>query len=128
MNIESVNTASLPTRPSTPEAGRQPQRSSGIQTKEAAAAAQRSPETTADEVRQPPSNRDLNAAVERLAAFVSPSQSEISFSIDEDSGVRVVKILDSQSKEVIRQIPSEEAVELARALDKLQGLLIKDKA
>ena len=127
MNIESVNTASPPTRTSSAEVGRQPQRSSGMPPKATAAVQQPSTEISVQD-RQPPSNRDLNEAVERLAAFVSPSQSEISFSIDEDSGVRVVKILDSQSKEVIRQIPSEEAVELARALDKLQGLLIKDSA
>jgi flagellar protein FlaG len=36
--------------------------------------------------------------------------------------------MDSQSNEVIRQFPSKEAIEIARALDKLQGLLIKDKA
>jgi flagellar protein FlaG len=36
--------------------------------------------------------------------------------------------LDSQSKEVIRQIPSEEAIQLAQALDKLQGLFVKAKA
>jgi len=70
----------------------------------------------------------LEDAVSKLTDFVSNIRSEISFSIDENSGTRVVKVLDSQSKEVIRQIPSEEAIVLAQALDKLQGLFVRDKA
>lgn len=72
--------------------------------------------------------RELEKAVQKLSDFVASKQSEISFSIDESSGTRVVKILDRASKEVIRQIPSEEAVAMAQVLDKIQGLLIKDKA
>lgn len=70
----------------------------------------------------------LEDAVSKLTDFVSNIRSEISFSIDENSGTRVVKVLDSESKEVIRQIPSEEAILLAQALDKLQGLFVRDKA
>ena len=79
-------------------------------------------------IKENQSNLSVEDAVKRLADFVSPTQSQISFSIDEESGLRVVKILDNESKEVIRQFPSEEAIALAQALDKIQGLLIKDKA
>lgn len=75
-----------------------------------------------------PSRQDVDEAVNRLTKFVAANQSEINFSVDEASGIRVVKIVDRNSNEVIRQMPSEEAVALAQALDKLQGLLIKDKA
>lgn len=75
-----------------------------------------------------PSREEVNDAISRLSSFVSSNQSEINFSVDESSGVRVVKVIDRNSKEVIRQMPSEEAVALAQALDKLQGLLIRDKA
>lgn len=70
----------------------------------------------------------VSDAVEKLSKFVSTIRPEISFSVDQSSGTRVVKILDSQSKEVLRQIPSEEAIQLAQALDKLQGLFVRDKA
>ena len=75
-----------------------------------------------------PDKLEVKKAVEQLAEFVSTRQSQISFSIDEASGSQIVKIMDTESKQVIRQFPSEEAVAIARALDKLQGLLIKDKA
>lgn len=74
------------------------------------------------------SKPDVEKAVQLLSDFVSSIHPEINFSIDEASGMHVVKIVDSQSNEVIRQIPSEEAVHIAQALDKLQGLFVKDKA
>ncbi len=74
------------------------------------------------------SETQVSDAVEKLSKFVSTIRPEISFSVDQSSGTRVVKILDSQSKEVLRQIPSEEAIQLAQALDKLQGLFVRDKA
>jgi flagellar protein FlaG len=70
----------------------------------------------------------VQEAVKHLEGFVSFTRADISFSIDEASGVQVVKVMDSQSKEVIRQFPSEEAIRIAQALDKLQGIFVKDKA
>lgn len=56
------------------------------------------------------------------------NSSDLKFDVDKDSGERVVKVIDQATKEVIRQIPSEEMLSIARSLDKLQGLLIKQKA
>lgn len=70
----------------------------------------------------------LRAAVEKIQEFVSSTASDIKFSIDEDSGRTVVRVIDRETQEVIRQIPSQEMLDLAQALDKLQGLLIKQKA
>jgi flagellar protein FlaG len=70
----------------------------------------------------------LQSALDKVEKFVSIAASDIEFSIDEESGATVVKIIDRESKEVIRQIPSEEMLELSRALDRLQGLFIKNKA
>lgn len=52
----------------------------------------------------------------------------LEFSTDADTKIRVVKLVDTNSKEVLRQIPTEEVVAIAKALDKLQGLLVRDKA
>jgi flagellar protein FlaG len=40
----------------------------------------------------------------------------------------VVKVTDTETDKVIKQIPSKEALELAKALDKLRGLLVKQEA
>lgn len=77
---------------------------------------------------QSPSRKSVEDAVERVSKFVSQTANDISFSVDLDSGVDVVKIIDRGTREVIRQIPSEEMIALAQALDKLQGLFVRDKA
>jgi flagellar protein FlaG len=51
----------------------------------------------------------------------------LQFTIDEDSGTTVVKVVDSQTNEVIRQIPAEELLALARSMSKTEGLLISQK-
>ncbi|MDR0577049.1 MAG: flagellar protein FlaG [Candidatus Accumulibacter sp.] len=71
---------------------------------------------------------ELDEATEKIQEFVNTVASEIKFSIDEDSGRTVVKVIDRSTQEVIRQIPSQEVLDLAQALDKLQGLLIRQKA
>lgn len=119
MNIESIQTTGFAqqtaTRDTEPSAVRQP-RAKTEQAQNQASDASQTSKSSVDE------------AVKRLSDFVSLVHSEISFSTDEVSGVQVVKVIDSQSEQVIRQIPSEEAIQLAQALDKLQGLFVKDKA
>jgi flagellar protein FlaG len=40
----------------------------------------------------------------------------------------VVKVVDNDTKEVIRQIPSEEMLKIAKYIDEITGLLFKDMA
>jgi flagellar protein FlaG len=37
-------------------------------------------------------------------------------------------VVDTESGELIRQIPAQEIIEIAKALDKLQGMIIRQKA
>ncbi|HJW24567.1 MAG TPA: flagellar protein FlaG [Rhodocyclaceae bacterium] len=76
----------------------------------------------------PVSREQTEEAVRRIKEFVQPINDSIQFSLDEDTGFTVVKVVDLQTKEVLRQIPSEEAINIAKALDKLKGLLIQSKA
>lgn len=80
------------------------------------------------QARAPESREILEDAVSRLREFVQPINDSIQFTLDEDTGRTVVKVIDLQTQEVLRQIPSEEALTIAKALDKLQGLLIQNKA
>ena len=77
---------------------------------------------------QPVDAGELASAIEKVQDFTKTLANELKFNIDEDSGQMVVKIVDSATDEVIRQIPSEEMLEIAKALDQIQGLLIKQKA
>lgn len=70
----------------------------------------------------------LKDATERVKDFVQTINRNLSFSIDNDTEQLVVKVVDSGTKEVIRQIPSEEMLAIAKALDKVQGLFVQQKA
>lgn len=71
--------------------------------------------------------KELQEAIDKIEKVVQPVAQDLKFSIDEDTGKTVIKVIDTGTKEVIRQIPSEELIAIARALDKLQGLLVKQK-
>lgn len=70
------------------------------------------PETT-----QVMSRSDVEDAVSRINDFVQKSQRTLNFQLDEDSGQTVIRVYDKESAELIRQIPGELALELARKLN-----------
>jgi len=74
------------------------------------------------------SEGDVANAVDKLNDFASKNASDLNFSKDEETGRTIVKVVDKATDTVIRQIPSEEAVAIAKSIDKMQGLLINHKA
>jgi len=68
---------------------------------------------------KPVSTEDLNAAVEKINKQLQVDQRGLAFSVDEASGRDVVSILDTKSKEVIKQYPTEEVLKLAADLGEL---------
>ena len=84
-----------------------------------------------------PTSEEVKVVVEKLNRQIQSLQRELSFSVDEDSGRTVVRVLDSQTNEVVRQIPSEEVLKLARQLDiilaeaggsQVSGILVEEQA
>lgn len=71
---------------------------------------------------------NVDQALESLRKAVEPVAQNLQFSVDNDTGRTVVKVVDSNTQEIIRQIPAEELLAITRALDRLQGLLLKQKA
>jgi len=70
----------------------------------------------------------VDDALQSINKHMQTQSPNLEFSVDEDSNRTIVKVMDRSTGEVIRQMPSAEAIEIARALDKLQGLLVSDKA
>ena len=77
---------------------------------------------------QQPSATDLRQALDDVQSVISSFASDLRFLVDEDTGRTVVKIVDRETDEVIKQIPSEEMMRIAKALDNLQGLLLRQEA
>lgn len=70
----------------------------------------------------------VEAAVATIQDFVQSVRRSINFSLEEGSGRVVVKVTDAGSGDVIRQIPSEEALQLAENLSEVRSLLFKAEA
>lgn len=52
----------------------------------------------------------------------------VQFEFDKEADTMIVKVVDVDSGELIRQMPSEEVVRISRALGRLQGLLVHQTA
>ncbi len=77
---------------------------------------------------KPESEEQIKQAVQKIQGAVDNLAHNLRFSIDEDTGKTIIKVVDTHTDEVIRQFPTEQAIEIARTLDKVQGLLFNDKA
>jgi flagellar protein FlaG len=86
------------------------------------------PSSTQVQAVQAPSAASLMDAVARTRAAVREVASSLEFSVDGDTGKTVVRIVDASTQELIRQIPSEEMLSIARNMDRFEGLLFKSKA
>lgn len=80
------------------------------------------------EIVQPASREEVEVAVASIQDFVQSVRRNLNFSLEEGSGRVVVKVTDAGSGEVIRQIPSEEALHLAESLSEVRSLLFKAEA
>jgi flagellar protein FlaG len=63
------------------------------------------------------SKEKVKDAVSKLNDYVQSTERTLDFKMDEDSGKTVIKVYDTLSAELIRQIPNELALELAQNLN-----------
>lgn len=76
-----------------------------------------------------PEPAQVERAIETIKQLIeTKAPNSLSFSVDDSTGKSVVRITDRSTGETVRQIPSEEMLDIARSIDKLQGLLIKQQA
>lgn len=67
--------------------------------------------------------QEVNETVEEINNFLQDTKRNLSFSVDEYSGHSIIMVKDSESDEVIRQIPSEELLVLRKKIDYVVGIL-----
>ncbi len=71
---------------------------------------------------------EIESAVSQISDFVQNYQRALQFSIDTESDRLIVKVVDSETQEVIRQIPSEEMLRIAKNLDSPENLIFREQA
>ena len=72
----------------------------------------------------------LERVVSDLKDYVQNMQRDLNFHVDDETGRVVIKVIDSSTSEVIRQIPEEEVLSLARRMremmeDMPKGMLLR---
>lgn len=70
----------------------------------------------------------VKSAVSQIEMFLNATRRNLEFSTDEESGKVVVKVIASDTGELIRQIPSEEALRIANSLNDVNSILFDAKA
>jgi flagellar protein FlaG len=73
---------------------------------------------------------ELRRATEQANERLRQTGSELTFEFNDEVGRVVVRLVDTRTREVLRQFPSEEMLHIARALkqDKLAGALLRAAA
>ena len=74
------------------------------------------------------SDKALEDAVKKINDFIAPTLQTIQFSIDQESDRLVVKVIDTATQKILRQMPNEAALNIAKSFDGLKGLIVSLKA
>ena len=77
------------------------------------------------------SSEELQQAVAQLNEFVQQIQRDLSFSVDDSSGRTVVRVVNTETEEVVRQMPSDEALRISSNIKDqvdVSGLIFKTSA
>ena len=70
----------------------------------------------------------IETAVKEVNASLQARSISLQFEVDKDTDKLIVKVVDLTNGEVIRQIPSEEVVRIARVMGKAPGVLVSQQA
>jgi flagellar protein FlaG len=91
------------------------------------AAAMQSDTSTRKDSEPGEKSEELEAAVKQMEQFFQSVHRNLEFSIDDKSGKVVVKVIATETGEVVRQLPSAEALKLADSLKNANSLLFDAK-
>jgi flagellar protein FlaG len=69
----------------------------------------------------------LDEALAQLQEFSRNMRRSLDFSVDSESGRSVVRVMDVETDQVVRQIPTEEAINIARNIERIKGILFEEQ-
>ena len=80
------------------------------------------------DVTSQPTREVVAKAAADIQRFVQSMGRNLSFSVDEVSGYHVVRVVNPSTGELVRQLPSEELLKIARDFERLNNVLVSQKA
>jgi len=112
-----VTATAAPTRTSAP-VSREP--AAQVASADAAPTGKDAPVAGEDVPAEPATSRptvDVETTVRKLNELMAQRQRNLNFRVDEASGRTVITVLDATTKQIVRQIPAEEVLALAQAIE-----------
>jgi flagellar protein FlaG len=110
-----------PTRESEAAAGARQELAAGGSTPPAQRAQQ-----TRDTAAQQQSAQELAQATSDISDYIQTVSRSLQISVDSDLGTTVIKVMDTETEELVRQIPAEEVLRIARFLSEQQSAAQSD--
>jgi flagellar protein FlaG len=75
-----------------------------------------------------PTREAVAKAAADLQEFVKSMGRNLNFSVDETTGYHIVRVVNPDTGELIRQLPSEELLKVARDFQRLNNVLVSQRA
>ena len=72
--------------------------------------------------------QELSQATQDISQYIQTVSRSLQISVDGDLGTTVIRVLDTETEELVRQIPAEEAIAIARYIADQQAKVDSDGA
>lgn len=70
----------------------------------------------------------MQAAAQQIQGYLRESGRNLNVSVDESTGYYVARVVNPETGEVVRSLPSDETLRIARNIDMMRGMLVNQKA
>lgn len=71
---------------------------------------------------------ELKQTVAAINDFMAQFQRTLNFSVDQDAGQTIIRVIDTSNDELVRQIPSEDFLSISKHIEQMNNLLFSEKA
>jgi len=70
----------------------------------------------------------MQAAAQQIQGYLRESGRNLNVSVDEVTGYYVARVVNPETGELVRSLPSEEALRIARTITVMSGMLVNQRA
>ena len=70
----------------------------------------------------------MQVAAQQIQGYLRDSGRNLNVTLDESTGKYVARVVNPETGEVVRSLPSEETLRIARNIDQMRGMLVNQKA
>ncbi|MFP4333699.1 MAG: flagellar protein FlaG [Campylobacterales bacterium] len=127
MEVNSTNPTIIPTKGSQPSSGGVELKTQPIERKEIPKSPTENMEKLQKEMSKEEQSENLKNLVEEMNRRIDPLNLSVKFGFSDDIEAMYVSVLEKNTDRVIRQFPSEEAIDLMKKMDEIVGMIFDQK-